>query len=450
MPGSTVGGEAAVPGDKSIAHRWLIAAAVGLGTSRLGGLPRSLDTRSTAACLAGLAPPGRAALEAWASRPGAGPERHGSTWNRGTSTLDVLEVEGQGRSELAAPTTPLDCGNSGTTMRLLAGIVAASPFTSVLTGDASLCRRPMERVARPLRQMGAEVATDDGRPPLTITGRALNGIRFEPDVPSAQVKGSVLLAALAAAGTTRISERVPTRDHTERLLEALEAPVRRDDGGVEVDGPIDLGPVRGDLPGDPSAAAFLLGAAALTGSALAIQRVGLNPSRLRWVEVLERIGVRTSVAVDGEELNEPFGDLHTEATTALRAVRVRPEELPLVIDEVPILAAIAVHAEGESRFEGGAELRVKESDRLTALVEGIRGLGGEAALEGDDLVVGGGGLRGGAAEAAGDHRIAMALVVASLAASAPCEVGGVEVADVSFPGFAPMLHSLGAVLEDVS
>jgi 3-phosphoshikimate 1-carboxyvinyltransferase len=449
-PGGLVGGELSVPGDKSIAHRWLIAAAIGRGTSRLTGLSRSLDTRSTAACLARLFPAAGPALEAWASSPPVPAERNGSTWNRGASTLDVLEVEGEGRSHLASPSSPLDCGNSGTTMRLLAGVVAAAPFTTILAGDASLSRRPMERVARPLREMGAHVVTNDGTPPLEITGSDLGGIAFEPEVPSAQVKGAVLLAALAASGTTSVGERVPTRDHTERLLDRLGAPLRRQGGRVELEGPFETGPVEGRVPGDPSGAAFLVGTAALTGSALAIDGVGLNPSRLRWLEVLARMGVVTSTAPDREEFGEPVGRLEAQPASRIRPVRVPLDELPRVIDEVPLLAAVAAHADGASRFEGGAELRVKESDRLTSLVEGIRGLGGEASIDGDDLVIGGGGLRGGTADAAADHRIAMALVVAALAADAPCEVGGVEVAEVSFPGFVPLLRSAGAALEERS
>jgi 3-phosphoshikimate 1-carboxyvinyltransferase len=446
-PGGRVGGEVTVPGDKSIAHRWLIAAAVGKGRSRLTGLPVSLDVRSTASCLAGLCDAAGPSLEAWASRHAAAGERNGSTWNRGPSTLDVLEVEGEGRAQLSPASSPLDCGNSGTTMRLLAGVVAAAPFTTVLTGDRSLLRRPMDRIARPLREMGAEIETDEGRPPLEITGSELVGIRFEADVPSAQVKSAVLLAGLAARGSTSVREPLRTRDHTERLLAALGAPVRVAEDLVELDGPFQTGPVEGRVPGDPSSAAFLVGAGTLSGAETAIAGVGVNPSRLAWLEVLSRMGVEGSAEPEGEQVGEPVGRLAATPPSSTRPVRVSPEELPLVIDEVPLLAAVAAHAGGESRFEGGAELRVKESDRLTALVEGIRGLGGEAGVEGDDLVVGGGGLRGGAAESAADHRIAMALVVTALAADAPCEIDGVEVAEVSFPGFLDLLRSSGAILE---
>ena len=446
-PGGAVGGEARVPGDKSIAHRWLIAAATAHGTSHLAGLPSSLDVRASATCLAALAESSRPALEAWASGPGAAGEGNGSTWNPDERTLDVVEVDGQGRPALGAAGGPLDCGNSGTTMRLLAGVAASLPFSTVLSGDESLSRRPMERVARPLRAMGADVRTRSGSPPLRITGAALRAIDVEPDVPSAQVKGSILLAAIGAEGTTVVREHVATRDHTERLFAALDVPIRTSDGMVEVEGPSELSAFDGTVPGDPSAAAFLCGAAVLTGAAIAISDVGVNPSRLRWLAALDRLGARTSHRGDREEVGEPVGTIEVAAPSALEPIGVSADELPLVIDEIPVLATIAAHADGESRFEGGGELRFKESDRLETLSEGLRGLGGEAVVEEDALVIGGGGLRGGAAEAAGDHRIAMALVVAALAADRPSEIDGVEVADVSFPGFVSTLRALGADVE---
>lgn len=448
-PGGPLGGEVRVPGDKSISHRWLLMAAIADGSSRLDGVPRSLDTSATASCVAMLAPAARPALEAWTSSPAVTGERNGSTWNREASTLDVgtLDLQGEGWRSLRRPLRELDCANSGTTMRLLAGLVASSPFETVLTGDTSLSARPMERVATPLRAMGANVTTADGRPPLRILGSELTGIRFEPDVPSAQVKGAVLLAALAAGGTTTVAERIPTRDHTERMFLALGAPLRSEGSGVSVEGPFQHEGFRGTVPGDPSSAAFLLGAAALTGGDLTIVDVGVNPTRLGFVHVLARMGLDVEVVVEGNELGEPVGRMHLGPSGALRPIQVEANEMPLVIDEVPLLAALAVHADGSSRFEGGAELRVKESDRLSVLAEGIRSLGGEADEEGDDLVVGGGGLAGGFAPSAGDHRIAMALVVTALAARTPSEIDGVESAAVSFPDFFPLVRSLGADIE---
>jgi 3-phosphoshikimate 1-carboxyvinyltransferase len=448
-PGAAVGGIAGVPGDKSISHRWLLMASIAAGRSRLEGLPRSLDTSSTAACLAQLAPGVRPALDAWVSSPVVAGEGDGSTWNRDPSTLDLgtLDLRGEGRDALHRPAGELDCGNSGTTMRLVAGLVSSSPFETVLIGDPSLSARPMERVARPLREMGAAVTTEDGHPPIRIRGSTLHGIRFEPEVPSAQVKGAVLLAALAAEGTTTVAERVPTRDHTERLLRVLGAPIRGEGTDVVLEGPFQHEGFRGAIPGDPSAAAFVLGAAALTGGDVTIQGVGLNPTRLHLLRVFERMGLQVEIEIEGEELGEPLGTMRLRPTRSLRPVDVPADELPLVIDEVPLLAGLAAHGEGPSRFRGAAELRVKESDRLSILAEGIRALGGEAVDEGDDLVVGGGGLAGGSVRSAGDHRLAMAFVVAALAARGPSAVDGVEIAAVSFPGFLPLLRSLGADVE---
>lgn len=448
-PGATIEGVVAVPGDKSISHRWLLMAATATGASRLVGLPRSLDTRSTVACLAELVPSARPALEAWALSPSVTDERDGSTWNREASTLDLdtLDLRGEGWRSLQPPGRPLDCGNSGTTMRLVAGLVSPSPFETMLRGDGSLSERPMERVAEPLRRMGANVTTQDGHPPITVRGSALRGIRFEPDVPSAQVKGAVLLAALSAEGPTTVTERVPTRDHTERLLLALGAPIRSEGPELVLDEPFQHEGFRGTVPGDPSAAAFLLGAAALTGGHLTVRGVGLNPTRLRPLEVLRRMGLEVEVAVEGEELGEPVGTMRIGPDGVLRPVHVDASELPLVIDEVPLLAALAAHADGPSRFEGASELRVKESDRIAVLAEGIRALGGAASEEGDDLVIGGGGLTGGSARSEGDHRMAMAFAVAALAARAPSEIDAIESASVSFPGFFELLRSLGADVE---
>lgn len=449
-PGRSLRGRSAVPGDKSIAHRWLILAVTAAGRSSLEGLPHSLDIRSTASCLAQLAPAARPALEAWASSPGPSDERHGSTWNQDASTLDLptLDLHGEGRGSLRRPDRELDCGNSGTSMRLLAGLVAPGPFVTVLTGDASLATRPMERVAAPLRAMGADVATLNGHPPVTIHGAGLRGIRFEPEIPSAQVKGAVLLAALEAEGATTVAESVPTRDHTERALGALGAPVRSTEAGIVLEGPFRHEGLQGKVPGDPSSAAFLLCAAALTGGEIALSGVGLNPSRLVFLEVLERMGVQVVAEVEGSVLGEPVGTMHVASRGSIRPVHVGAGEVPLVIDEVPILAALAAHADGPSRFAGASELRVKESDRLSMLADGIRSLGGLAEGDGDDLVIGGGGLRGGSARSAGDHRIVMALTVAATAAAASSEIDGAESAAVSFPGFFGLLRSLGADVEE--
>jgi 3-phosphoshikimate 1-carboxyvinyltransferase len=457
-PGGVLGGEVSVPGDKSIAHRWLLLAATAMGRSSFSGVPRSLDTASTASSLSALVPAARPALEAWGSSPSAIAEANGSTWNREPSTLDleVLEVQGEGRGSLRPAERDLDCGNSGTSMRLLAGLVASAPFVTVLRGDASLSSRPMERVAAPLRAMGADVHTEHGHAPLTIRGADLSGIDFQAEVPSAQVKGAVLLAGLAADGRTSVVEPVRTRDHTERALAALGAPVQETDLGVALDGPFQHEGFRGRVPGDPSSAAFVLGAAAITGGEVILTGVGLNPSRLGYVDVLRRMGLDVEAAAETDELGEPVGTIRLRGPRGgltardLRPVRVRADELPRVIDEIPLLAALATHAVGPSRFEGASELRVKESDRLSALVDGIRGLGGIVEAQGDDLEVAGGGLAGGMAGSTGDHRIAMALTVAALAADGPSEVRGLEWAAVSFPGFLGLLRALGATVEEAA
>ena len=335
-------------------------------------------------------------------------------------------------------------------MRLLTGILAASPFSSMLTGDESLRARPMERVAVPLREMGASIRTDHGHPPVEVHGRPLRGIRHELAVPTAQAKGAILLAGLAAEGWTTVVEPARTRDHTERALRRLGAPIRLEEG--ERASSISVSRFQHDgfeaeVPGDVSSAAFLVGAAILTGGELSIRGVGLNPTRTHFLSVLDRMGVGTEPRVNGEELGEPVGELFVARVAGLRGTDVTVAELPLVIDEVPVLAALAAHADGTTRFTGGAELRAKESDRLTGVAEMVRDLGGRATVEGEDLVVEGGGLPGGRTSARRDHRLAMAAAIAALGARAGCEIDGMEWSEVSFPGFLPALSALGARVE---
>jgi 3-phosphoshikimate 1-carboxyvinyltransferase len=417
----------------------------------LEGLPRSLDVRSTAACLSKVSDRARPALEAWVANASDAAEGHGSTWNEDASEIadPELEVEGDGWPGLVEASSDLDCGNSGTAMRLLAGTLAGVPIRSRLVGDASLSSRPMERVAAPLRAMGALVGTTEGHAPVEIVGGRLTGIEHTLAVPTAQVKGAILLAGLCAEGETIVREPAPTRDHTERALAALGAPVVAANGSVAVGGPFQHAGFEASVPGDVSSAAFLVGAAAITGSELTVSGVGLNPSRLGYLDVLTRMGVRTETSVRGESLGEPVGELRIARGGGLTGTEVSADELPLVIDEVPVLALAATAARGETRFVNAGELRAKESDRLGGVAAGIRQLGGRAATEGDDLVVEGVGLAGGAADAGGDHRLAMAFAVAALSAGAPCEIEGMETADVSFPGFVRTLVALGATIEVV-
>lgn len=304
----------------------------------------------------------------------------------------------------------------------------------------------MERVAEPLRRMGSDVRTTQGRPPVRVAGGPLRGIRFESSLPSAQVKSAVLLAGTAAEGETVVVEAVPTRDHTERALSALGAPISLGRGQIAVSAFQHEG-FEGSVPGDLSSAAFLLVAAALTGGDVTVHDVGVNPSRTRFLDVMRRMGVAVEVRPTGERVGEPLGAVRARVGGSLVGTTVEAEELPLLIDEVPILVALAAHARGETWFVGAGELRVKESDRLNGLAALVRGLGGEASVEQEDLVVVGGGLAGGRARSGGDHRIAMAAAVAALAADGPCEIDGIEDAAVSFPGFAGALSALGASLE---
>jgi 3-phosphoshikimate 1-carboxyvinyltransferase len=447
-------GPVSVPGDKSIAHRWLIFAATARGTSSLAHLPPSLDVRSTASCLSRVTLKARPALDLWASNASSWVEGGGSTWNETSregsreGSTGTLQVEGEGRDALVESRGDLDCGNSGTSMRLLTGLLSSVASPSRLVGDASLSSRPMERVAAPLRRMGARIETTEGHAPVVVAGGSLHGVEHRLDVPTAQVKGALLLAGVAADGVTVVTEPVGTRDHTERALAALGAPVRREGTTVGVtrfqhDG------FDGSVPGDVSSAAFLIGAAALSRRALSIEGVGLNPTRTRYLDVLSRMGVRTETVVTDEQLGEPVGRIDVLAGAELRGTTIDEEELPAVIDEVALLAVVAAHASGETWFLGARELRVKETDRLTLLAAGIRSLGGHAAAEADDLVVAGGGLRGGVASSGGDHRLAMAFAVAGVAAEGACEVGGVEAAEVSFPGFVEALRAAGASVEVV-
>lgn len=355
-------------------------------------------------------------------------------------------IESQGRVGLQSPTRALDCSDSGTTMRLLAGVLAANRFESVLEGDESLSSRPMERVAEPLRAMGADVRTTDGHAPIVVRGAPLRGIEHRSRVPSAQVKGAVLLAGLAATGQTTVREAAPTRDHTERALAHLGAPIVFEPGRASVRAFQHHG-FAGVLPGDISSAAFLVGGGVLGGETVAIEGVGLNPTRTWFLKVLKRMGVTSRVRTEAEELGEPVGMLEVEPPDGLLGTRVTIDELPLVIDEVPILAFVAAHASGETRFMGASELKVKESDRLHGLAEAILAAGGVAEVQGDDLIVGGGGLDGGVVDPRGDHRIAMAATVGAIGARTPIAIEGIEAADVSFPGFVQTLGTLGARIE---
>jgi 3-phosphoshikimate 1-carboxyvinyltransferase len=353
----------------------------------------------------------------------------------------MVAVQGGG-GRLTAPDAPLDAANSGTTMRLLSGVLAGQPGLDVeLVGDASLSRRPMRRVIDPLTRMGAQITSDGGRPPLRIRGAALSAIDFTPDVPSAQVKSAVLLAGLFANGTTRVRETVATRDHTERAFEAFGIRFADERGALAVTGGQRFAGRELEVPGDVSSAAFwALAAAARPGSDVILDNVGLNPTRTAVLDALRRWGADVSIEQLHANGGEPRGTIHVRYGT-VGELALTAADVPALIDEIPALAGMAA-AGGKLRVSGAAELRVKESDRISALVSGLRALGARAEEWADGFSVDGGRLTGGTADAAGDHRLAMAFAIAALAADAPSTILGADVVRISYPGFFDTLAAL--------
>lgn len=349
----------------------------------------------------------------------------------------TLIVEGRGMNGLSAPSAALDLGNSGTTMRLLMGILAGQRFEATLTGDRSLCSRPMRRVTDPLKKMGAQIkGKDNGNfAPLTIRGGRLKGIDLENKLSSAQVKSAVLLAGLFAEGATRVSEKIPSRDHTERFLKAAGAPFKKEGEWLCVERASSLKPLRAELPGDFSSAAFFIVAAAFReGSELLIRKTGLNPTRTGLLNILRRMGASIEEKIEHETL-EPVGTIRVRGNK-LRGVRVSPDEIPSVIDELPILMIACALAEGESLISGAAELRVKETDRIHSMVRGLKAVGGNAEELPDGCVIKGvESFQGGVIESFGDHRTAMSFAVAGLAARNPITLQGIENVGTSYPAF---------------
>jgi 3-phosphoshikimate 1-carboxyvinyltransferase len=418
-PARRVRGRLQVPGDKSISHRYALLAAVADGSSRLTNYAPGADCRSTLSCLRQLG------IEVREDSGG-------------------VTIVGRGFSRWRSPEGPLDAGNSGTSMRMLMGLLAARPFTTTIVGDDSLSRRPMRRVIEPLTRMGARIGSVDGHAPVTIQGAPLRAISYEPDIPSAQVKSAVLLAGLHADGTTSVTEPAQTRDHTERAFTAFGLAVTVSGRRVSVVGGQRASGRQLAVPGDFSSAAFwMVAAAALPGSRIEIEHVGLNPTRTGLVDVLKRFGARVDIHETATAAGEPIGTIVVEADRA-GSVEIAPEEVPILIDELPAIAALAAHG-GEVSVRGAAELRVKESDRIAALVAGFRGLGIQAEERPDGFVVRGSGPpAGGAADARSDHRMAMAFAIAALGARHPSRIEGADAVAVSYPGFFDTLASLVA------
>ncbi len=422
-------GVARLPGDKSIGHRALIGAALAEGETRILGLSGAVDVGRTLSCLRALGVP-------IVDEGAAG-----------------LRVTGQGPRGLGGPPVRLACGDSGTTMRLLAGVLAGQDRAFSLEADPGLAARPMARVVEPLQAMGARIACRDGRPPIAGEGGGLAGHEHRLAQASAQVGSALLLAGLNAAGPTTVRYPAPVRDHTERLLAAMGAPLRWDGTISRLEGPVGgLFPPEGGLlrvPGDLSGAAFLLAAAALLpGSVIRLEGVGLNPGRTGLLDILEAMGAPVRIEAWRVEGGEPVGDLVMAAPTAgLRAVTVGGALVPRAIDELPLLAVLATQAAGTTRLTDAAELRVKETDRLQVMAENLRRLGADIRVLPDGWEIRGPTpLSGALLDGEGDHRMVMALAVAGLVARGSTVVPGAERVADSFPGFAETLAGLGAAI----
>jgi 3-phosphoshikimate 1-carboxyvinyltransferase len=428
-PGGSLRGRGRVPGDKSISHRALLLGALAGGASHISGFLPSRDCLATLACLRAL---------------GVLVEAHDET---------TLTVGGRGLHGLQAPGAPLNCVRSGTTMRLLAGILAGQSFDCTLTGDPQLLRRPMRRITEPLRRMGAGIEATDGHAPLAVHGRRLHGCDHTLVVASAQVKSALLLAGLYADGLTTVRQLGPARDHTERMLAAMGAAIQVSGLNVTLDpSPIlrqaqdaALSPLALHVPGDLSSAAFpLVAAALLPGSEVTIERVGVNPTRTGLLDVLRAMGAGVAVEDDREQGGEPVADVTVRALD-LAGVEVSGHTVVRMIDEFPVLAVAATQAHGTTVVRDAAELRVKETDRIATAVAELQGLGARIEPRPDGFVVEGPtALHGGVVDSHGDHRLAMALAVAGLVAQGEVTIENAECIPDSFPGFVEFMRSLGA------
>jgi 3-phosphoshikimate 1-carboxyvinyltransferase len=416
-PARSVRGSVQLPGDKSISHRYAMLAGIADGTSRLENYSTGADCASTLGCLRAL----------------------GVSWERNDS---AVEVQGRGPA-LTAPGEPLDCGNSGSTMRMLSGIVAAQRFSSEMVGDESLSRRPMERVIKPLSAMGAQIASQGGKPPLKVAGAPLIAIDYKMPVASAQVKTCLLFAGLLAEGETRVEEPLRTRDHGELALRAFGAQVERKGNEVRIRGGQKLHGLQARIPGDLSSAAFFLCAAALfPGSQVMISNLLMNPTRARLLDILIQMGLHISVTKLEEIHGEMVGTLQVEGGR-LKSATIAGADSAALIDEIPVLAAIAPYSEQGLEVRDAKELRVKESDRIAAVAANLRQMGAQVQEREDGLrIPGGQKLRGAEIDSLGDHRIAMAFAVAALKAEGESVILGADAAAISYPAFFRTLEEL--------
>ncbi|PKM12288.1 MAG: 3-phosphoshikimate 1-carboxyvinyltransferase [Gammaproteobacteria bacterium HGW-Gammaproteobacteria-3] len=423
--GGILRGEARVPGDKSISHRSIMLGSLAQGVTHVSGFLEAEDALST--------------LQAFRDM---GVDIEGPVQGK-------LTIHGVGKQGLKAPEKPLYLGNSGTSMRLLSGLLAGQAFDSVLTGDKSLSGRPMKRVTEPLAKMGALIeTTEQGTAPLHIKGRAgrLQGIDYVMPMASAQVKSCLLLAGMYAEGVTRVTEPAPTRDHTERMLAGFSYPVGKQGSEVSISAEGTLAATTIDVPSDISSAAFfLVGASIAQGSNIVLKHVGINPTRTGVIDILRLMGANITVLNERVVGGEPVADLQVTAGK-LKGIDIPEALVPLAIDEFPVLFVAAACAEGQTRLTGAEELRVKESDRIQVMADGLQTLGVNAQPTPDGMIIQGGGIGAGTVESHGDHRIAMAFSIAGLRASGPIVIKDCENVNTSFPEFIDIAQALGLVL----
>ncbi|WP_341325560.1 3-phosphoshikimate 1-carboxyvinyltransferase [Methylotuvimicrobium sp. KM2] len=426
QPGGSLNGQARVPGDKSISHRSIMLGSLADGVTHVKGFLEAEDALATLQAFKDMG----VVIE--------GPKN------------GELTIHGVGKHGLKAPQKPLYLGNSGTSMRLLSGLLAGQAFDSVLTGDKSLSGRPMKRVTDPLAQMGAVIeTTDKGTAPLHIKGQAgkLKGIDYQMPMASAQVKSCLLLAGMYAEGATRVTEPAPTRDHTERMLNGFSYPVEKEGAKVTITAEGRLTAADIDVPSDISSAAFfLVGASIAQGSDIVLNHVGINPTRTGVIDILRLMGADIEILNERIVGGEPVADLHVKSAP-LKGIDIPEELVPLAIDEFPVLFVAAACAEGQTRLTGAEELRVKESDRIQVMADGLQILGVDAQPTPDGMIIQGGKIGSGSVESHGDHRIAMAFSIAGLRADGKIVINDCENVNTSFPEFIEIASSLGLKLQ---